>query len=124
MNTAPPLPTYAGTVLDPFAVLDLSPDPDLTDEQVHIAWQRQLAATGGQASTPADAAAITSAYEALRSAVRRADALDSLYAYWDTADQAAAPSGRTGGERQGRHEQSVTPHRQNDRPAASQPPPT
>jgi len=65
--------------VDAFEVLGLGYDPDLTDAQVHAAYRRRLRAThpdnGGDAVC---AAAVTAAYTAVRSGVRRADLLGAL----------------------------------------------
>ena len=54
-QTTPPStpdgPTPSVSLLDPFTVLGLSPTPDLTDDQVHDAWRRQLAAMDADRAT-------------------------------------------------------------------------
>lgn len=67
------------SVTDPFAVLGLPPDPDLTDEEVHHAWRSRLAAAHpDRGGSPEQATHISIAYQALRSGVRRAEALEAL----------------------------------------------
>jgi hypothetical protein len=64
---------------NPFALLRLPADPDLTDDEVHRAWRRQMrVAHPDRGGTTEAAAALTAAYEQLRSAVRRAEILDQL----------------------------------------------
>ncbi|MQA85892.1 MAG: DnaJ domain-containing protein [Streptosporangiales bacterium] len=64
---------------DPYAVLGLPRDPDLTDQDVHRAYRIRLrAAHPDRGGTPDRAAQIAAAYTALRSAVRRADVLQTL----------------------------------------------
>lgn len=77
-TTTPQTPPPAEPLIDPFTVLGLPPDSDLTDHQVHDAWQRQL---GSANAGTDDDGRITRAFEGLRSAVRRAE---DLVTYWDT----------------------------------------
>ncbi len=69
----------SGRGVDAFAVLGLPYDPDLTDEHVHDAYRLRLRAvhpdSGGD---EVRAAAVTAAYTALRSGVRRADLLGAV----------------------------------------------
>ena len=63
---------------DPFKALGLAPSPDLTDDDVRMAWRRVAAAThpdrddGGDPAAFADAAA---AYTVLRTHAARSEAL-------------------------------------------------
>ncbi|MBM7784895.1 hypothetical protein [Tenggerimyces flavus] len=98
-QTTPESPTPAVTQLDPFTVLGLPPTPDLTDEQVHDAWQRQLAAGSDGPVDADDEGTITGAYEALRSGVRRAEALSDLTDVWDRAPAGGEPSSSSSDER-------------------------
>lgn len=59
---------------DPFAVLGLPADPDLTNDQVEQAWQQRVRAERDSGNIEARTT-VTNAYEALRSAARRADIL-------------------------------------------------
>lgn len=65
-------------MMDPFAILGLAASPDLTDDDVRVAWRRVAAAThpdrddSGDPAAFADAAA---AYTALRSRAGRSEAL-------------------------------------------------
>jgi hypothetical protein len=74
--------------VDAFAVLGLPYSPDLTDAEVHAAYLLRLRAAhpdnGGDAGA---AAAVTAAYDALRSGVRRGDLLSAV-----TVDREPAPT--------------------------------
>jgi molecular chaperone DnaJ len=86
---------------DPFAILGLDPSPDVSDEDVRIAWRRAASDThpdredGGDPARFAEAAA---AYTALRTRFARGEALADL-------DAGRPPPPRTGGRRTaaGRH---------------------
>jgi hypothetical protein len=68
---------------DPFAILGLDPSPDLSDEDVRIAWRRAASEThpdredGGD---PARFAAAAAAYTTLRTRFGRGEALADLVA--------------------------------------------
>jgi hypothetical protein len=83
--------------VDAFDVLGLPYDPDLTDAQVHAAYRLRLRAThpdsGGDVVC---AAAVTAAYSALRSGVRRADVL-GVVAVGALAGDGAGPAGGAAG---------------------------
>jgi hypothetical protein len=70
-----------GPATDPFAVLGLDPSPDLSDEDVRVAWRRAASDThpdredGGD---PARFAAAAAAYTALRTRFGRGEALADL----------------------------------------------
>ena len=71
------------TTPDPFTVLGLPPDSDLTDEQVRAAWRQIAAATHPDRSDggdPAAYAAASAAYAMLRAPWPRAEAYGDLVA--------------------------------------------
>jgi hypothetical protein len=75
---------------DAFAVLGLPYSPDLTDEDVRRAWRARMRAVHPDAGGDnAAAAAVTAAYEALRSGVRRGELLAA--AMTERTDPPAAP---------------------------------
>ena len=71
------------TTPDPFTVLGLPPDSDLTDEQVRAAWRQIAAATHPDRSDggdPAAYAAASAAYAMLRAPWPRAEAYGDMVA--------------------------------------------
>lgn len=96
--------------MDAFEVLGLAYDPDLTDGQVHDAYLLRLRAvhpdSGGDEVC---AAAVTAAYSALRSGVRRAELLAAVW----PGVLARQGAGR---ERAGRHPWPGDVEREMDRP--------
>jgi hypothetical protein len=73
--------------VDAFRVLGLPYSPDLTDGEVHAAYLLRLRAVHPDNGGDADAAAaVTAAYDALRSGVRRGELLAAV-----TVDREAAP---------------------------------
>jgi hypothetical protein len=89
VSIAQEVPAGLGGV-DAFTVLGLAYSPDLTDEEVRSAYLLRLRAVhpdhGGDAGA---AAAVTAAYDALRSGVRRGELLAAV-----TVDREDVPSGR------------------------------
>ena len=68
---------------DPFAALGLAADPDLTDDEVRVAWRRVAAATHpdrGDGGDPAAFAMAANAYSDLRTRFGRNEALADLAA--------------------------------------------
>jgi hypothetical protein len=68
---------------DPFTILGLPPDPNLTDEEVRAAWRQIAAATHpdrADGSDPARYAAASAAYAMLRAPWPRAEAYGDLVA--------------------------------------------
>jgi hypothetical protein len=90
--------------VDAFAVLGLPYSPDLTDAEVHAAYLLRLRAvhpdSGGDAGA---AAAVTAAYDALRSGVRRGELLAAVTIDRDTVPVEVGRGLRRGrGQRAGR----------------------
>jgi curved DNA-binding protein CbpA len=88
------IPGVRGAAADPFAVLGLAPDLDLTDDDVRAAWRRIATACHpdrADGGDPGRFAAAAAAYTTLRTRSGRGEAL---------ADLAAA--GRPGRARRGR----------------------
>ena len=83
------MPAGLGGV-DAFAVLGLPYSPELTDAEVRAAYLLRLRAVHPDNGGDTDAAAaVTAAYDALRSGVRRGELLAAI-----TIDRQDAPSGR------------------------------
>jgi curved DNA-binding protein CbpA len=82
---------------DAFAVLGLPYSPDLTDEDVRRAWRARMRAVHPDAGGDnAAAAAVTAAYEALRSGVRRGELLAAAMTERTDPSPVASGPGRAG----------------------------
>ena len=77
MSLTEEVPTGLAGV-DAFTVLGLAYSPDLTDEEVRSPYLLRLRAVHPDSGGDADAAAVTAAYDALRSGVRRGELLAAV----------------------------------------------
>lgn len=91
-----PVSLALGHAADPFALLGLDPDADLTDDEIRTAWRRIAAASHpdrADGGDPGRFAAAAAAYTELRTKSGRGEARASL-----AAVAAAGRAGRAAGE--------------------------